>query len=98
VTLTPDDWQPSSSRSRPFAGLGVFFTALATAEPMQLHLALAEHVDPAAVPVVSQVATALGLTEFQAPLASAPIVTGCPPGRSSAEAGPRAEGAAKAEC
>jgi hypothetical protein len=83
----------------PFAGLGVFFTALDRAEPMQLHLALAEHVDPACG-VSSQARSRPRSVwpEFQAPLVSAAIVTSCPPGRSGAEAGPGQRVCGEVEC
>jgi hypothetical protein len=48
--------------STPFAGLGVFFTSLDNAEPMQTHLALASPAQPEAELLIKQVATALNLT------------------------------------
>ena len=51
--------------STPFAGLGVFFTSLDNAEPMQTHLALASPLQPEVVPLIGQVATALNLTAHE---------------------------------
>lgn|GEM_PF-2061516 len=52
--------------STPFAGLGVFFTSLDQAEPMQLHLALASPVPPDLAPVIEHAAAALNVTPFEA--------------------------------
>ena len=48
--------------STPFAGLGVFFTSLDSAEPMQTHLSLASPVEPEVAALIEQVATALKMT------------------------------------
>lgn len=51
--------------STPSAGLGVFFTSLDRAEPMQTHLVLASPIQPEVVPLIEQVATALNLTAHE---------------------------------
>jgi hypothetical protein len=51
--------------STPFAGLGVFFTSLDRAEPMQTHLSLANSVQPDTAPLIEQVATAVKLTAHE---------------------------------
>ena len=48
--------------STPFAGLGVFFTSLDSAEPMRTHLSLASPVEPEVAALIEQVATALKMT------------------------------------
>jgi hypothetical protein len=52
---------PSTS----FTGLGVFFTSLDRAEPMQIHMALTSPVPPDLAPVIEQVAAALNAAPFE---------------------------------
>lgn len=53
--------------STPFAGLGVFFTSLDQAKPMQLHLALTSPVPQDVAPVIEQAAAALDAAPFTEP-------------------------------